>query len=90
MSVLSFISGIFAAPVNVATDTGITGAISDVTKIPALMSEIWFELSDYRMWRSLGWLLLGVALIAIGIFLWVRTNVIKDLTGVAKVAEVAA
>lgn len=34
-------------------------------------------ITDYTMWRSLGWLLLGVVLIAFGLFIWGKTTVLN-------------
>lgn len=47
---------------------GSTGA----SGVMATISEVWLTATDYRMWRSLGWLLLGVLLIIIGFVIWNR------------------
>lgn len=44
------------------------------------------RLSDVRMWRSVGWLLLGVAFIVLGLLIWFR----KPLEQAASVAAKAA
>lgn len=51
---------------------GIMGLPADVTKSTALFGEAWATVTDFRMWRSLGWLLLGVLLIIIGFVIWNR------------------
>jgi len=32
---------------------------------------IWTELTDVRMWRSLGWLVLGIVLMLLGVLWWI-------------------
>ena len=44
--------------------TGITGAIH-------LAEGIWASIADGKMWRSLGWLLLGVVLMLLGAASWI-------------------
>ena len=44
--------------------TGITGAIH-------LAEGIWASLTDGKLWRSLGWLLLGVVLMLLGVLWWI-------------------
>lgn len=41
---------------------------------------------NYRMWRSIGWLLLGILLMIIGFVVWNR----KAIGGAAKTAATAA
>ena len=36
-----------------------------------LVEGIWTELTDGRMWRSLGWLLLGIVLMLLGVAWWI-------------------
>ena len=51
-----------AGPVTVPSGplAGLVGAIT----------AIWTNLRDYKMWRSLGWLVLGVALMFLGAWWW--------------------
>ena len=35
------------------------------------VTAIWTNLRDYKMWRSLGWLLLGVVLMLLGAASWI-------------------
>lgn len=44
----------------------------DATGLVKTVSEAWLNVTDYRMWRSLGWLLLGVVLIILGFVIWNR------------------
>ena len=47
---------------------GSTGA----TGVMTFIGEAWLNVTDFRMWRSLGWLVLGVILIIIGFVVWNR------------------
>jgi hypothetical protein len=58
------------------------GAISALSDGVSLSKAVWLNVSDYRMWRSLGWLLLGVLLMILGFVVWNR----KALEGAAAVA----
>ena len=44
----------------------------DATGLVKTISEVWLNVTDYRMWRSLGWLLLGMILIILGFVIWNR------------------
>ena len=39
------------------------------------LTAIWTNLRDYKMWRSLGWLLLGTLLMIIGAWAWIEPHV---------------
>ena len=41
------------------------------------LTAFWKQLTNYRMWRSLGWLFLGVLLIFVGLFMWVGKEGLK-------------
>lgn len=45
---------------------------SGASGVMATIGEVWLSATDYRMWRSLGWLLLGVLLIVLGFVIWNR------------------
>jgi hypothetical protein len=60
------------------------GALSDAGKALSLTATIWASITDYRMWRSLGWLLLGILLFLIGFVVWNK----KTIANVGKVAAV--
>lgn len=51
---------------------GIMGIPDSVSKTAGVFSTAWATVTDFRMWRSLGWLLLGVVLIIIGFVIWNR------------------
>lgn len=51
---------------------GAGGAVSD---IGAALIAFFATITDYTLWRSLGWMLLGIALIGGGVVLWVKTEV---------------
>lgn len=55
--------------------SGIAAAAGGLSSAEGEIGGIWADLTDGQMWRSLGWLLLGVILIFIGLFLLVG----KDL-----------
>jgi hypothetical protein len=59
-----------------------SGAISALNDSLSFSKAVWLNVSDYRMWRSLGWLLLGIVLMILGFVAWNR----KAIEGVAKVA----
>jgi hypothetical protein len=70
----AFIPGTFAnnpdksVAQSAANATGLPQAASSVE---AEMASIWGKLSDGKMWRSLGWLLLGILLMLAGVALWI-------------------
>jgi hypothetical protein len=61
---------------------GSTGASGTM----AFIGEAWLNLTDFRMWRSLGWLLLGVLLIIIGFVVWNRHAIGAAASTVAQAA----
>jgi hypothetical protein len=48
-------------------------ANATVPSIPgvSLLAGIWTNLRDYKMWRSLGWLFLGIVLMLLGVGWWI-------------------
>jgi hypothetical protein len=52
-----------------------TGAMSSITDTVNFGKVVWLNVSDYRMWRSLGWLLLGVLLMVIGFVVWNKKSI---------------
>lgn len=70
----------------VSTLKGILALPADVSKGAAVAGTIWATLTDYRMWRSVGWLLLGLLLAVLGLLLWNR----HALGSVAETAAVTA
>ena len=61
---------------------GVSGAMNDISDSVSFGKLVWLNLSDYRMWRSLGWLLLGILFLILGFVVWNR----KAIAGVAKAA----
>lgn len=41
------------------------------TAAVTLVEGIWTELTDGRMWRSLGWIVLGIILMLLGVAWWI-------------------
>lgn len=77
-----FISGLF--------DTATGAATGGVSTGVQLAGGIWTRLTDYRMWRSIGWLVLGVMLAGWGFLLWNRKAIASGVASAAKLAAVAA
>lgn len=50
----------------------ILGLPGDAGKGLALLSTIYATLTNYRVWRSLGWLLLGILVTVLGLLIWSR------------------
>jgi hypothetical protein len=49
-------------------------AFSGLSDVGTALVAFFTEISDYRMWRSLGWLFLGLLMMAAGVTLWLRTE----------------
>ncbi len=45
-------------------------AIAGPAGIATIFEAIWSQLTNAKTWKSLGWLLLGVMLMLIGLYLW--------------------
>ncbi len=60
----------------------VSGAFSKISDTVSFSKLVWLNVSDYRMWRSLGWLVLGVLLLVLGFVAWNR----KAIEGAAKLA----
>lgn len=74
-------AGAAAGPPNTAQDVGtaasnVGGAISAFSSIQNALSAFYAELTNGKMWRSLGWLLLGIALMGLGAWLWIKPSVL--------------
>ncbi len=48
------------------------GAMSALSDTLSFSKAVWLNVSDYRMWRSLGWLILGILMMAMGFMVWNR------------------
>jgi hypothetical protein len=45
--------------------------LSGVDKLAGAVEGVWATVTDYKMWRSLGWLILGIALMLMGVAFWI-------------------
>ena len=50
--------------------SGITGIAHGIAAISGVIKGIWDTLTNWRMWASLGWLVLGVVLLIAGMLMW--------------------
>lgn len=55
----------------------ITQPVKGIEEIGAVLKAVYTTVTDGKMWRSLGWLLLGIIVLLFGVWLWVR----KELSG---------
>lgn len=53
-------------------ESDVGDAMSDLKDTVSFSKAVWLNLSDYRMWRSLGWLILGIVLMILGLTIWLR------------------
>lgn len=53
----------------------IVGLPGDVGKGAALLAEIYATLTNFRIWRSIGWLVLGVLMAVLGLLIWNRRTI---------------
>lgn len=49
----------------------------NISSVTDAIAAIWDKLKDGKMWRSLGWLLLGILLIFFGLVLWLGPTAFK-------------
>ena len=52
-------------------NSNISGSLSGLGGLLTTINAIWANLRDYKMWRSLGWLALGIVLMLLGASMWV-------------------
>jgi len=52
---------------------GALSGINSFTDVGIALLAFFEEITDYRLWRSLGWLLLGLLLTALGVVSWLKT-----------------
>ena len=50
----------------------VSGAMSSLSDTLSFSKAVWLNVSDYRMWRSLGWIIIGVLLMILGFVVWNR------------------
>lgn len=71
--------------------SAISGLFAPLTEIGHFFGVLVTDLTDVHMYISLGWLALGMALLILGIYLWVRTSdTYAQAEGVVKSAATAA
>lgn len=56
----------------------------------AFGATVWTSLTDYRMWRSLGWLLLGIIVAILGLAVWNRRTIYSAVKTSSQAAAQAA
>lgn len=52
---------------------GALGGISSFSDVGVAIMAFFVEITDFRLWRSLGWLLLGLVMMAAGAVAWLKT-----------------
>lgn len=57
-------------PGSTAPATAAGNAVGGVSGAEKTLSAIWTNLRDYKMWRSIGWLALGLVLMLLGVSWW--------------------
>lgn len=57
---------------NAAGTPDVSGAMSSLSDTLSFSKAVWLNVSDYRMWRSLGWIVLGILMMIIGFVVWNR------------------
>lgn len=67
-----WMSSATAAGSNPVSAIGLPNPLSALTEIGHWIGALVTALTDFAMWRSLGWLVLGLILIWIGVLLWLR------------------
>lgn len=58
-----------------AEAAGIDDAMGSLNDTISFSKAVWLNVSDFRMWRSLGWLILGIVLMILGLSVWLRRAV---------------
>ncbi len=55
--------------------------LSGLTDTAGVLVAFFATITDYRMWRSLAWLILGVLMIAGGLTMWTKDAVLSGVAG---------
>lgn len=63
---------------------GLSGVVSGLTDTGSALIAFFTTVTDYRMWRSLGWLLLGIVLIGAGLVLAAKDTVAGSVAGAVR------
>ena len=65
----------------------LVGAMKDIVGLPdaagkgaALLATVYATLTNFRIWRSLGWLLLGIVVAMLGLLIWNRRTLGAAIT----------
>ncbi len=69
---------------------GPVAAAKGITDVGSTIALVWKSLSDGKMWRSMGWILLGWILVIVGILVMFRKPISNTITTAGKAAELAA
>lgn len=56
---------------------GTSGLFSAFSSIANALTAFYDEITNGKMWRSLGWLVLGIVLMFIGVLLWIGPDLLK-------------
>jgi hypothetical protein len=68
---------------------GIGTGLQGITTLALAVTRFGEMLTDYRMWRSVGWVILGIVMMILGLVWWLRAPITHAAGEVAKVAAVA-
>lgn len=72
-------------PNNITTPSGLAGAaitqtpLAGFADLPHAIESVFQVITDGKMWRSLGWILLGILIMLIGIGLWFGKEAVKEI-----------
>jgi Na+/phosphate symporter len=64
------------------------GSVSDTLKLAETIGAFFDEITNANMWKSLGWLLLGIALMLLGVLWWIGPSAARS--GPGQIAAEAA
>lgn len=63
---------------------------SDIDKLTGTFFAFFSDVTDGAMWRSMGWLMLGVAVLIFGLALWLRTPIEHAIGDTIKAVAIGA
>ncbi len=70
-------------PGSTAPATAAASAVGGASGLAQTLTAIWTNLRDYKMWRSIGWLLLGIVLMFLGVSWWLGPSGAMGTPGAA-------
>ena len=76
-------------PGSTAPATAAGNAVGGASGLAQTVGAIWTNLRDGKMWRSLGWLLLGIVLMLLGVLWWIGPSSARALPGAGAAARLA-